>query len=194
MVGFWIVIILAFAVLITSLANEKIRKILVRVICALIIFWFVGFAFFFYQIIHSTKWKEISYSDSIRANVSATLLDDTMADVLEICYIRGFQDVEYWYQSGWFGTIDELASQLTFESEDLKQEFIDSITQSSDYKEASSSGLNKLSYIKGRTVLLYEFDPQVLGIETKDDRIDYYILIDQATNEASLAIDDNSDI
>lgn len=177
--------------IVKGIINKKTRKttlIITGTILALGLF-IVGT--FVYQFKRNTSWIERSYDDTSRNHFANRYQSDSLADLLDTYYSKSnFGDTETWYQTEWYPSLEELAVQMPFESNEERNLWVESLPDRIITQETQLEEFSSIPAFKNRDVEYYGVDVSIFNEEMRDDFTRIRVVIDQDTGEALLGVYD----
>ncbi len=174
--------------IVKGIINKKTRKITLIITGAILALGLFVIGTFVYQFKRNTSWIEKSYDDIYFAE---RYRSDSLADLLDTCYRKSnFGDYEYWYQTEWYPSLDELALELPFESNEERDLWVENLLDDIITQETQLEEFSSIPTFKNRDVEYYGVDVSIFNEEMRDDFTRIRVVIDQDTGEALLGVYD----
>lgn len=183
---FWGLIIYS---IIKGVMNPKTRKKTIIIIGTLFVMVVIFIGYCVYSLNKALTWKEKEYDHDTSSASYATrsLLPEPFVINIETYYAKGFRDGTYWYQTGWYPSVEELIESMSLD-EEQEEIFIDILQNAQEKSEFGNSDLYSVPANDDREVLFYEMDFSDIFEDSYNGWwIGYFVVVDSDTSEVSLA-------
>ncbi|MCQ2516539.1 MAG: hypothetical protein MJ094_06715 [Saccharofermentans sp.] len=167
--------------------NPKTRKKTIIIVGALFVMAVIFIGYWVYLLNKALTWKEYDHDTSSASYATSSLLPEPFVNNIETYYVKGFRDGTYWYQTGWYPSVEELIESMSLD-EEQEEIFIDILQNAPEKSEFGNSDLYSVPANDDRDVLFYEMKfSEIFEDSYNGWWIGYYVVVDSDTSEVSLA-------
>lgn len=117
------IIILPLAIIGLFFKSTRKAAIAVLILCAAVA---IAIFIFLYNLNTGMKWKQEKYTEQNHAQLAQNNMPESLADMIESKYVRRPDlsgQTQFWYQTNWYSSSDELLANLPFVSNEARAEY-----------------------------------------------------------------------